>query len=113
MSDFSMPEVQVGDLVFWHDDHTGSGDPTMGWVIERPGRETISILVFTQSAGFVEKKSVRHRDDPFWRESEMASNWQRWGCFTEHPSTKLLKELKGLITKAKVEKARQSKEDAA
>jgi hypothetical protein len=41
----------------------------------------------------------------------MAANWQRWGCFTEHPSTKLLKELKELLTRAKVEAARGAVED--
>jgi hypothetical protein len=81
-------------------------------VIERPGREAISILVFTQAAGFVEKKSVRHVSDPFWKESEMAPQWQKWGCFDLHPNTKALKELQGLLVKAKIEKARSQKEVA-
>jgi hypothetical protein len=54
----------------------------------------------------VEKKSVRHKDDPFWRESEMAGNWAKWGCFTLHPTTETLKEIKGLLTKLKLDAAR-------
>jgi hypothetical protein len=79
----------------------------MGWVIERPGRESISILVFSQTAGFVEKKSVRHKDDPFWRESEMSGNWQHWGAWTYHSSTEMLKELRAMLTKAKIEAAKK------
>lgn len=107
MSDFKMPEVAIGDMVLWHPDHTSVDSPTLGWIIERPGRETVSILVFSQSMGFVEKKSVRHKDDSFWRENENAGNWAQWGCFSLHSSTELLKELKGLLTKAKVEAAKK------
>jgi hypothetical protein len=110
---YAMPEVTIGDLVLWHDNPSSPTDPVMGWVIERPGRDSVSILVFTQNAGFVEKKSVRHRDDPFWVESEMAQNWQRWGCWELHPTTSLLKELKGMVTKAKLEAAKKTKEVAA
>lgn len=119
MTPFQMPEVAVGDLVLWFDNPQSPIDPAMGWVVERPGRETISILVFSQTHGFVEKKSVRHKDDPFWRESEVAGNWMSWGCFDLHSSTALLKELRVLLTNAKMEAARRgpgrpkSKEEVA
>ena len=104
---YTMPEVAIGDLVLWHEDPTGSSNPTMGWVIEKPGRESISILAFSQSAGFVEKKSVRHKDDPFWKSSDMAGNWQQWGCWTYHHSTEMLKELRSMVTKAKIDSAKK------
>jgi len=106
----TVPTVELGDLVLWHDDPAGSSTPALGWVIERPGRETISILVFSQASGFVEKKSVRFKDDPFWKESEMAPNWAQWGCFTLHPTTELLKELKPFLTKLKLDAARSADE---
>jgi hypothetical protein len=113
MANYAMPEVGIGDLVLWHDDPINPSTPAMGWVIEKPGRESVSILVFSQSAGFVEKKSVRHKDDPFWRESELSGKWQIWGCWDFHPSTAMLKELKSMMTKAKLEAAKTKKEVAA
>lgn len=113
MSSYQMPSVAIGDLVLWHHDPAGAEEGALGWVIEKPGRETLSILVFSQSAGFVEKKSVRHKDDPFWRESEMAANWQQWGCWTAHSATALMKELKPLLTKLKLDAARESVDEPA
>jgi hypothetical protein len=101
-----MPTTEVGDMVLWHDDPQGVATPSLGWIVERPGRETVSILTFSQSAGFVEKKSVRHRNDPFWRESENAGNWQQWGAWELHPNTAMLKELKAFLTNAKIDSAR-------
>lgn len=101
----SMPEIEVGDLCFWHDDPLNSSPPSLGWCIQR-GRETISVLVFTDTSGFVEKKSVRFKDDPFWKTSEMAGNWSQWGCWAPHPHTETLKEIKALLTKMKMDAAR-------
>lgn len=106
MTTFQMPSVSVGDLVLWHSDPAGSEEGVLGWVVEKPGRESISILVFTQSGGFAERKSVRHKDDPFWRESEAAPNWMQWGAWREHETTALLKELKAHLTRMKVDAAR-------
>ncbi len=114
MANYTMPEVGIGDLVLWYDDpFNTSGPAVMGWVVEKPGRESISILAFSQTAGFVEKKSVRHKDDPFWKESEMAQNWQQWGSWDYHPSTAMLKELKSMMTKAKLEAAKTQKKTEA
>jgi hypothetical protein len=104
-------DLSVGDLVLWHDDPLSSSNtPSLGWVIQK-GRETISILMFSENSGLVEKKSVRHRDDPFWRESEIAGNWIQWGCFTVHPTTEILKELKPFLTKLKMAEARTPSEE--
>lgn len=101
----SMPDIEVGELCFWHDDPTNVSSPSLGWCLQK-GRESITVLVFTDTSGFVEKKSVRHRDDPFWKESEFAGNWSNWGCWTAHPTTETLKEIKALLTKMKMDAAR-------
>jgi hypothetical protein len=108
----AMPSVEVGDLVYWYDDPVNPSQPTLGWIIERPGRETVSVLTFSQVAGFIEKKSVRHKDDPFWRESEVAGAWSQWGCFALHPTTEILRELKPFLTKLKLDAARSADEPA-
>jgi hypothetical protein len=107
----AIADLNLADLVLWHDDpFSTASPPSVGWVLQK-GRETISILVFSENSGFVEKKSVRHRDDPFWRESELATNWTQWGCFSVHPTTELLRELKPFLTKMKVDAARTPVEE--
>jgi hypothetical protein len=107
MSDFQSPDLMVGDMVLYYSDPVNPSDPLMGWVSRRPGRQAINILVWAEDAGFVEKPSVRHKDDPFWRESESAGQWGQWGCFDVHPQTKALKEVSALLTKAKIEAAKK------
>jgi ribulose bisphosphate carboxylase small subunit len=102
-----MPALSVGDMVLFYDNPFTDGNPVMGWVTCKPGTQTIKVLVFAEDAGFVEKPSVRHRDDPFWRESETAQAWQKWGAFDLHPNTKALKELQALLTKTKIEAAKK------
>ena len=46
------------------------------------------------------------RDDPFWKESETATAWSKWGCFKLHPMTKLMPQLNEMVTDWKVAKAR-------
>jgi len=107
MSDFQPPDLMVGDMILYYSDPFNPADPLMGWVSRRPGRQAINILVWAEDAGFVEKPSVRHKDDPFWRESETAAQWAQWGCFELHPQTKALKEVSALLTKAKIEAAKK------
>jgi hypothetical protein len=111
MAGFQMPALEVGDMVLFYDNPFSADNPVMGWVSCKPGTQTIKVLVYAEDAGFVEKPSVRHRDDPFWRENETAQAWQKWGAFALHPNTELLKELKGLLTKQKIDAAK--KKDAA
>lgn len=105
MTDFSVPEVQVGDMVLWYPDPVNKSDGSMGWICKKPGATTVSILVWAENTGFVEKPSVRHRHDPFWKESELANSWQRWGCWELHPHTDAIKQIQPLITKMKVQAA--------
>lgn len=107
MADFKMPEVGIGDLVLFYDNPFTPDAHSMGWVSTKPGVQTIKVLVFAEEAGFVEKPSVRHKDDPFWRESETAQAWGRWGCWDFHPSTRALKELQTLLTRSKIEAAKK------
>jgi hypothetical protein len=107
MPDFKAPDLSVGDMVLWYSNPFSPQDPSMGWVSRKPGSTTITILVYADEAGFVEKPSVRHIHDPFWKESESAAAWGKWGAYSAHPSTELLKELKTLVTKSKIESAKK------
>ena len=107
MSSFKQPELQVGDRVLYYTNPDHPDKPSMGFVASRPGVSTISILVFAGDAGFITKPSVRHRDDPFWRDQESA-NWKKWGCYEQHPESVMLAEVKSLLTKAKIEKAKKA-----
>jgi hypothetical protein len=107
MSDFKMPEVGIGDLVLFYDNPFSPDSHSMGWISTKPGVATVKVLVFAEEAGFVEKPSVRHKDDPFWKTSETAQAWGRWGCWDYHPSTRAMKELQALLTKSKIEAAKK------
>lgn len=100
-------DLNVGDMVVWYSNPFAPQDPVMGWVSRRPGVQTINILVWAEDAGFVEKPSVRHVSDPFWKESDTAASWGKWGAFDLHPSTKALKELQSVLTKTKIEAAKK------
>jgi hypothetical protein len=76
----------------------------MGWVSRRPGANTIYVLVFSEGAGFIEKPSVRHADDPGLQENP---NWRQWGCWQHHPQTELLGKLKSLLPQIVTLLARQ------
>lgn len=108
---FSLPDLNVGDMVVWYSNPFAPQDPAMGWVSRKPGTQTINILVWAEDAGFVEKPSVRHVEDPFWRENETAAAWGKWGAFDLHPSTQALKELRALLTKSKIEAAKKKPQD--
>ena len=61
---WEMPELSVGDLVLFYANPINPRDPSLGFVVEKPGRTALSILIFGQSTGFIEKKSVRHAGRP-------------------------------------------------
>ncbi len=95
---WEMPKLTVGDRVLFYDNpFSASSEPQFGFVSSRPGKETIQILVFTASSGFVEKMSVRHMDDPFWKNSDMAQKWQVWGAWKLHPELQVIKEIKEVL----------------
>ena len=109
MSEFTLKDLnmQVGDRVLFYDNPQNPQKPSMGFMSRQAGVSTISILAFSGDMGFIEKPSVRHKDDPFWSQETDAVNWGKWGCFEQHPETKMLVEIKGLLTKAKVQSAKK------
>lgn len=109
MDNFQMPELAIGDMVLFYDNPFSPQDASMGWISSKPGTQTVKILVWGENTGFVEKQSVRHKDDPFWKTSETASAWGKWGAFDIHPNTRALKELQAMLTKAKIDAAKNNK----
>lgn len=109
-SPFKQPEVMVGDMVLYYANPIHKQDAYMGWVCRKPGLNAISILVWSEGTGFVEKQSVRHADDPFWKDNENSAAWHKWGCYELHPQTKALKEVTAMLTQMKV---RAAKKEAA
>jgi len=109
MSDFDMSSLLPGDMVFWYSNPANLTDPAVGWISQKPGAKTATLLVWGSGTGFVEKPSVRHKDDEFWRESEAAQAWHKWGCFELHPNTAALKTLPAIATKMKLMAASSKK----
>jgi hypothetical protein len=75
---YAPPAVRLGDTVYWYQDPLSLQDPQLGWVSQRPGALTVTLLVFAPGVGFVEKQSVRHKDDPGLNEN---ASWRQWGCW--------------------------------
>jgi hypothetical protein len=74
----TLPTARLGDTVYWYNDPMSPADPQLGWVCARPGAQTVTILVFAPGVGFVEKPSVRHKDDKGLLENPA---WRSWGCW--------------------------------
>lgn len=91
---FSPPSVRIGDCVYWYSDAVAPKEPCLGWIVVRPGINTVTILVFSPNAGFQEKPSVRHKDDPGLQEN---AEWRAWGCWELAPATVQLRKLETLI----------------
>ena len=87
---FSPPESQLGDMVYWYVDVQEQGQPQLGWINERPGQLTVSILVYASTVGFVEKSGVRHADDPSLLENP---NWRANGAWKFAPQTTRIKKI--------------------
>jgi hypothetical protein len=93
-SEFTMPQVQLGDMVMYYSSPLDLSDPVIGWVSTRPGSRTLSLLVFGNDGGFIEKASVRHLNDPGLQEN---SSWRQWGAWVLHPHTEMLRKLDTLM----------------
>lgn len=91
---FSPPTIRIGDAVYWYHDPLNCNDPTLGWVVQRPGVHTVTILTFSPNFGFLEKPSVRHKDDPGLQEH---SEWRTWGCWEYTPQTAQLRKMDSLM----------------
>ena len=93
MEPFSPPTVRIGDMVYWYNDPLSPAEPSIGWVAQRPGAHTLTVLIYGPYTGFQEKPSVRHRDDPGLQEN---AEWRQWGCWELAPMTQQLRKLDGM-----------------
>lgn len=108
-TDFAPPAARLGDTVYWYNDPLSPQDPQLGWINERPGSLTVSILVFTPGVGFVEKNSVRHKDDPGLRENPA---WRQWGCWDFSDSHKDILRAQKVSSAVAINHERESKKAA-
>lgn len=92
---FSPPPVRVGDSVYWYNDPLNCNEPTLGWIVQRPGALTVTILTFSPNFGFLEKPSVRHKDDPGLLEN---ADWRQWGCWEYTPMTTQLRKMDSVMS---------------
>lgn len=106
-SDFSPPEVSVGDQVYWYPDPLNANEPSVGWVCSRPGQKTLTVLVFGPESGFIMKPSVRHKDDPGLLEN---AQWRQWGCWELSSASVSLRKLDGLSTQVALLAGRSKKD---
>lgn len=83
--DYRQPEARLGDQVHWYADTATLADPLVGWISRKPGEYTVTIIVFAPDVGFMEKASVRHKDDPGLTENPA---WRTWGCWDFSPAHK-------------------------
>jgi len=98
-ANWRMPKPNLGDVVLFSlDQHTFSS-PCIGWVIKEPGDSTIQILTFTPTAGWVERPSVHHRDDPGIK---LDNGWDQLGVwdFTETTKNAMAKKQKAAEVRA-------------
>jgi hypothetical protein len=79
MSDWSPPEVGVGDTVLYYP-HAGA-DPVMAFVI-KVGHRALTLWALAAGYGGVEKPSVRHKEDPNLGDSP---EWSKFGVWAERP----------------------------
>jgi len=101
---FQMPEVIPGHQILFFANPADRSPLTAatGWISQAPGAHTATMLIWSPSFGFVEKTSVRHVDDPFWRESDHSANWLRWGAWDLHPNQKAMNDMSKLLTDTKM-----------
>ena len=104
-SDFTPPAVRLGDMVYWYHDPLTLADPNIGWVCQRPGAVTVTLLVFAPGVGFVEKPSVRFKDDPGLQEN---TSWRSWGCWDFTPAHKEFTRISGMATTLAMSHERKS-----
>lgn len=103
---FVTPEIRLGDMVYWYNDPTTLTDPCIGWVCQRPGSVTVTLLVFAPGVGFVEKPSVRHKDDPGLSEN---TAWRSWGCWDYSPAHRDMMRAKEVTASLALNHEREAK----
>lgn len=94
MSDFSPPKPAIGDLVYWYNDSLSCSNPTMGFIADHPGTNTVTIMTVSPFAGLTFRPSVRHKDDPGLQEN---AEWRQWGAWEFAPVMEKLKKMDALM----------------
>lgn len=87
MSAYQMPEVRLGDVV-WFRPHEGA-EPQMAFVT-KVGRETLELWALSPGYGGTEKPSVHHIDDPRLQTSK---EWKTYGTWEHKPRESGLAQL--------------------
>ena len=108
-TEYAPPAIRLGDMVYWYHDPLTLQDPCIGWVCQRPGVVTVSLLVFAPGVGFVEKPSVRFKDDPGLNENPA---WRSWGCWDFSPAHKDLARAQGLATSLAIHHEKEARKGA-
>lgn len=102
-TEWTMPQPDLGDAVLYSNDLRSFTDPAVGWVVGT-GQTTITILTVTP-AGFVQRSSVHHKDDPALLGDH---GWHDLGCWQFAKSTAAIRELTHPVKSA--EKATSGRE---
>jgi len=89
---WTMPKPSIGDVVLFSTDFRTFKNPTIGFVITKPGQDTISVLAFTRHGTAQVYDSCHHRDDPALQGDH---GWEDLGAWEFAEGTKMLRELKG------------------
>jgi hypothetical protein len=108
VTEYAPPEARLGDTVFWYQDTATLTDPQLGWVCMRPGSVTVTLLVFAPGVGFVEKPSVRYKDDPGLKENPA---WRSWGCWDFSDSHKDMVRAQHVAAQVALNHDRKAKND--
>ena len=96
MSDFTMPEAKLGDLVRFYS-HEGA-DPVMAFVTQTSSR-TLTLWAVVPGYGGIEKVSVHHKDDPGLAEFPAWKETGLWDALPSDPRIAVLSERVSLLEK--------------
>jgi hypothetical protein len=79
MSEVRIPEVRLGDTVFWYDGGSKSSEPRVAFVTAVGFLGTISVAIIEVNAIMLNvRDGVRHVDDPSVRDAELqySGGWE-------------------------------------
>lgn len=94
---YSMPKVDIGDLVVWHIE----GEPNcsaQAAIVTAIHPQHLDLTVFVPSGSPILKTSVRHIKDPFLVESKNPRAKRENGGWDYSPQTKRLMFLEGMVS---------------
>lgn len=84
------PEVQIGDIVWWFPDQADDQRPYAA-IVSSVGVRSVALHVVVQNTyNFIVRDGVRHKDDPSVRDHDISEN----GLWTHTQRTEELAELR-------------------